>query len=181
MVNPYTPSQPPVETSDRRHAAPSPARSATSPIFLLACFSVGIVLGLYLCAIFFQWLNRGQILHDVAIQQTMRKLVAPTFVVPCLAFSLSLTRGWRGIRKKWHSVYMPTPISRIAAGCIFVCTFYTSANVIKYPLWAVIGTGTGELIPVVLGLLTAAVVAVESESAYFHFVPLRTPTVSGEP
>ena len=177
MLNPYSPSQKLDGSSDTTGRDPlSATTSAVSPYCLL-CFGAGLILGLHICELFFQWLNDGQLRHDIALRRTTAKVTNPAFAAACFAVSFLTTTAWKSFRRRWRNDYAPSSFSRLASGCMFVCIFYFVGNLLNQPVRAM---GLTELLPVVLTLLLATLVVVECEAIWIHFCR-RSHQVCGEP
>ena len=163
MLNPYAPSQELDGNSDSKGPLRFLViRSVVSPNFLI-CFCVGLILGLQVCELFFQWLNEGQFRPGISIQRTTAKLTNPAFAFACFASSFLLTTLWKTLRQRWRDDYAPTSLSRIASGLLFVCVFYWIGNATNTVFRVM---GFTQLLPVALAFAVATFVVVECEAIW---------------
>ncbi|KAA5535175.1 hypothetical protein FYK55_28615 [Roseiconus nitratireducens] len=171
-MNPFAP---PISKDE----AISTTRSPIKLIGRTLCFCVGTIGCLYVAGPLFMALN-GQVAGlERAYRSVWNSLSGP--YVPSLAIVLVGMAGWKGLRQRRRSDYLPTPFSRIVTGFLVFAVFLVVGNVLDEPLKLVLGAwysdGHGQLLIVVIELLLASVVGSEIEA----YIVRQTETKSSEP
>lgn len=176
MMNPYSPSQ---ELVASAVATPQLRASATLAltVFSLLNLCVGMVLGLYFCAMILEG-------PGVALRRLAHALANPVFVVIGATVCFMLLAAWKVSRRRKRADYTTTVFSRLVAGFVFVCVFYLAGNLIDEPIRATAGImsagGFTQLLPLPIALLMAMIGAVEFEAIWIHSFS-RSDQVGGEP
>ncbi len=166
MFNPYTPS------SHTAFSDPySQQKKRVHPAVLIASYALGMVIGLCITAAFFECFHEGRVQSDVVARKVIRQLSRPSFAIPCFLAGFLLTMGWQRVRRNWRANYGSKVTTRLVSGCVFACAFFATGNLVKYPLWAMTGSGSSELIVVPLALIAATLAAIELEAALCQPVP----------
>ncbi|GAA5504615.1 hypothetical protein Rcae01_00054 [Novipirellula caenicola] len=160
MSNPYTPSSL-TDFSD----STSPQKKFSHSAVLIASYALGMVVGLCISVAFFEWFHEGLVRLDIVARKVVRQLSRPSFSIPCFLAGFLLTMSWRHVRRRWRGPYRSTVTTRLVSGCVFVCAFFATGNLVKYPLFAAIGSGSVDLIIVPLALIAATLAAIELEAA----------------
>tara|TARA_R110002073_G_scaffold80260_4_gene193428 strand:- start:14876 stop:15415 length:540 start_codon:yes stop_codon:yes gene_type:complete len=166
MSNPYTPSPNTAFSDSYSHQ-----EKRAHPAVLIASYALGMVAGFCVTVAFFEWFHEGLVQSDVVARKVIQQLSRPSFAIPCFLAGFLLTMGWKRVRRKWRAHYGSKVTTRFVSGCVFVCAFFATGNLVKYPLWAVTGSGSSELIVVPLALIAATLAAIELEAALCQSVP----------